>query len=347
MPPFGCRSSGAACQRTSNALIYILAQAGVHALAYLDDFAGAHATQQEADGAYAHFTQVTKSLGLVLAPNKCLPPSQVIEWLGYEVNTKEMSISIPTHKLQQVLQECDLWLHRRKATKSMIQSLAGKLVHISNCILPGRRFIARILDTLRKMEHRTWTTIDAGFIKDVQWFRCYASEANGLYFYAPDRPIYSLECDSSLHGGGGAAGSLVYTWTYSQAHKNQFPAIHELEAVNLVVAYATFVHLFPNHQAHVIAFTDNEASAHALHSGKSKDKTLSACARELWLIAAKHDHALSIIHKPGRDIPLVDALSRMMFDCAKASYVRESISNLNLSMIPPVLNNCEFFSHFI
>lgn len=346
-PPFGCRSSSAACQRVSNAVIYILAQAGFQALAYLDDYAGAHLSLEQANSAYHHFLRVTNSLGLNLAENKCVPPTQVIEWLGYEVNTINMSVRIPQEKLDQVLQECLLWTGRRRATRAMIQSLAGRLVHISNCIPPGRRFIARILETLRRMENRKWTTITPDFLKDVQWFRHYASEANGIYFFQDSKPQYSLECDSSLHGAGGAAQGFVYTWEYSDHHKVQFPAIYELESVNLLVAYATFARFFPQHQAHIVVYTDNEASAQALQSGRSRDQTLAACARELWLLAAKHDHVVSVIHKPGRDIPLVDALSRMMFDRSKAKYVQETVVSLDLKFVNPVLNDYKFFSSFI
>ena len=51
-------------------------------------------------------------------------------------------------------------------------------------------------------------------------------------------------------------------------------------------------------------------SQQALHTGKTKDKVLAACARQLWVDAAIHDHTVQIVHKPGADIPLADALSR-------------------------------------
>lgn len=160
------------------------------------------------------------------------------------------------------------------------------------------------------------------------WFMHYAEKPNGFDIYTMDKPKYYLECDLFLLGDGEAAKDLVYTWTYS--HKVQFPTIHELEAVNLLVAYATFAHKYPDHQSHVIIFTENEASANALQSGRSRDSPLAACARELWLLAAKHDHVVSVIHKPGRDIPLGDALSRMMFDHHKVSYVHQTCVNQHL-----------------
>lgn len=343
-PPFGCRSSSAACQRTSNALTYLMSLAGFPTLAYLDDFAGAHSTFDHASQAYDHFKNITTSLGLQLAEAKCHPPAQQIEWLGFSVDTVEMSIAIPQRKLDQVIEECKKWSTRKRASKSMIQSLAGKLIHLSACVSQGRKFTARILNTLRAMGNKSWTTIDPEFMKDVHWFLTYASEANGKSIYTTDRPVYYIESDSSLQGGGAVAQGLCYSWTYSDQHKETFSTIHQLEAVNSVVAYKTFAHCFPHGNAHIILHTDNEASAHALQSGRTKDLIFSACARELWLLAAKHDHHLTIQHKMGRDIPISDALSRMSFDTAKRDYVQDILSKNLLVLVSPNITNCQFFT---
>lgn len=70
-PPFGCRSSSAACHRVSNAVVYLMGQAGFFLLAYLDDYSGCEPTLEKANQSYAHFIEITKSLGLQLALKKC------------------------------------------------------------------------------------------------------------------------------------------------------------------------------------------------------------------------------------------------------------------------------------
>lgn len=157
-PLFGCRSSSAACQRTSNALTYLMAMAGFPTLAYLDDYTGAHASLDEAIEAYNHFKTLTSSLGLQLAEEKCHPPAQVLEWLGFAVNTVEMSIAIPQEC--ENAQECENWDSKKRASKSMLQSLGDRLLHLAACVVQGRKFTARILNTLRAMKNRVWTTID-------------------------------------------------------------------------------------------------------------------------------------------------------------------------------------------
>lgn len=62
-PSFGCRSSSAACQWTSNADTYIMTSAGFPTLTYLDDFARYAASYEQALLAYNHFKTLTTSLG--------------------------------------------------------------------------------------------------------------------------------------------------------------------------------------------------------------------------------------------------------------------------------------------
>lgn len=78
-------------------------------------------------------------------------------------------------------------------------------------------------------------------------------------------------------------------------------------------------------------------------TGHTKDPVLGACARELWLEAAKHDDLITIEHRPGTAIPLADALSRMANDQVKAKYVRDTVADRGLTLVPPVLNDYAFF----
>lgn len=194
------------------------------------------------------------------------------------------------------------------------------------------------------MGERDWTTISDDFRLDVKWFISYAKLANGVSLILPIRPVVEIECDSSLTGGGGMGGSWCYTWKYPPAHVKRFKNIHELEAVNTIVAFRTLASKVAQPGALVVIQTDNSSSAYALETGRTKDSTLAACARELWLLAALNDQSVSIRHKSGALIPLSDALSRFHEDPSKAAYAKARSSRENLTLIPPVLKNCTFFN---
>lgn len=323
--------------------MFILRKRHHYCLAYLDDFSGCALDFKKAKEGYDCFLYFTRHLGLQLSHKKCVPPTTRIEWLGYLVDTVKMTISIPSEKLEEILAECLVWETRSRVNKVMIQSLLGKLVHLSNCIQHGLKFLSRILATLRAMEHRTWTTIDIDFKKDVRWFQLYARHGNGINLYTPSLPTAWIECDSSLQGVGGNNMLHAYTWKYSDRHVNTFTAIRQLEAVNIIIAYRTLAHITTKNPLAITIFTDNISSSYALMTGRTRDPVLASCARELWLEAAKYGDRLTIEHKPGHLIPLADALSRMAADAGKVAYVREHVSKNNLILVNPVTNNCNFF----
>lgn len=271
-PPFGCRSSAAFCQRVANALLYMMAQLGHKIIAYLDDFAACCPTKKMAFDSYEAFIDLTAKLGLRLAKHKSLPPATKMEWLGYEVDSQLMKISIPQEKLDQLLSDCTAWLSKSRANKAMVQSIAGRLIYVGNCILPARKFTVRILSTLRAMPESGWTTLSKGFKSDIAWFLEYAKMANGVYLFSPDRPVIEIICDSSLYGGGGMSENLCYTWPYSKSHMTRFKDIHHLEAINILVAYETLAPRFDLTPARVILWTDNIASSFALSTGKNEGR---------------------------------------------------------------------------
>lgn len=343
-PPFGCRSSSAACQRMSNAVTYIFANRGFTALAYLDDYAGCELTKHKTRLAYHNFIALADQLGLDLAHHKCVQPTTQIDWLGYHLNTEDMSVSIPADKLADTLKECNIWLDKNKASKKMIQSLAGRLLHITHCIQPARRFLSRILATLANLDDGQWISISPQFRLDVLWFTTYAQQANGIYYYQPQRPEIEIECDFSLYGGGGVAPGYYYSWIYPEHHIKKYPQIHHLEAINLLVAYRTLAKKIQRPGATIVISTDNSGSSFALQSGRTKDTVFASCSRQLWLDATTNNHIVLIRHKPGHLIPLSDALSRQSRDTQKDVYVRETVRRQNLIFVHPALSGYVFFN---
>lgn len=345
-PPFGCRSSAAICQKMANALVYIMGKKGFHLLAYLDDFGACYKSKQQANDSYKAFLDLAKKLGLTLAEEKSVPPTHRMEWLGYTVDSNQMSITIPQKKLQEVLQDCRAWLNKSRVNKKTVQAIVGRLVYISNCVLPGRKFISRIIGTLRGMGDNQWTTLTKDFKADLRWFAAYAESANGKFLINPSRPQFDIECDASLLGAGGNSDSQYYQWVFATDHLKTFPAIHHLEAINVVVAIKTLTP-WPHAPLDVVVWTDNSASAWALQTGRTKDPILGACAREIWLLASLMNHNLTIRHKAGTDIPLADALSRAAHNPNKAKLAAEILRKRPLTRTDPVLNNYVFFSSFL
>lgn len=308
-------------------------KAGYTVLVYLDDFCGVEPTLKKAKAAYAAFLALALDLGLDLAHSKCLPPTHALEWLGFHVDASTMTVAVPDTKLHEILDDCKVWSKKSHATKKDFQSLAGRLVHISRCIRPARRFICRILSALRAAPDSGQVAVSVSVRADVKWFALYAERSNGIHLIDPDLQELIFTCDSSLRAGGGHSSTHYYTLPYTAQHCKKYTNSTQLEAVNLVVAYRT---LLPRCTAgmKVVIYTDNMSSASALSTGRTRDSALAACSRQLWLEAALQDHTVEIRHKPGSEIPLADALSRF-YDKKKRQQALKMVAEQGLRPLPP------------
>lgn len=226
----------------------------------------------------------------------------------------------------------------------MLQSLIGKILHAAGCIKHARKFTARLLMTLRSIGQKGWITINDDCRADIRWFLEYASLVNGVSLYAPTLNFLTIECDACLTGAGGNTNSHYYEWTYEQRHLARFPSIHQLEAVNVLVALRTLAQPHLKYVNGILIFTDNISTSFSLTTGKTRDNALGACARELWLQGAVWDIDIQIKHKPGHQIPLADALSRASTDPAMRRFVSTEVKNRGLTSLPPALNGYKFFN---
>ena len=333
-PPFGCRTSSLACARTTNAVVYLMRKKGHFLHCYLDDFVGVAKSRTEANEAYADFMSLAASLGLALSPAKCHPPTKALEWLGFRISAEDMQVTIPKEKLNDTLEDCKSWLTKKLGTRRQLQKLAGRLQLIARCVGPARRFMSRIFEAVRAAPMHGSSLISESLRSDVKWFTQYAVSSNGLVLLEQEeKEHWVIECDSSMKAGGAFSALNYYGCPYPSDITREYTNIAHLEAINLVVALR---HLAPEqaHKYKIVINTDNAASQQVLSSGAGRDSVLTACARELWLYAAKRSCEIVILHKPGRDLVLADALSRRTFDQSADVRADSMLKSLGLTEIP-------------
>ena len=173
------------------------------------------------------------------ASDKLCPPSTCMEFIGITFDTVTSTISIPANKIAEIMALVRTWQGRSCATKHQLQSLLGKLHHVSKCVKPARLFVSRMLDTLRSVPDRGRVALNADFQRDLQWFANFLPTYNGrnmMQYVGLSTMDLILEVDACLTGIGGIFHNEFYfTPIPTDIPLCQYHITH-LEFLNILIA---------------------------------------------------------------------------------------------------------------
>ena len=188
---FGCRPSPLIFNRTT-ALIRLIVISQLNPplkegmlpdkfdcdlLVYVDDFWGCN-TRAKAERTFNCLKATLIDLGLTPSskPGKTIPPTQVLTWLGFVINTNlhnrgMVEIRADPAKLAKLT--ATLWHMKstRKASKQKLEKLLGLLVHVAVTIYGSKAFYKNIIALIHdpeyngEMNHKQFTSfkLDAQF----------------------------------------------------------------------------------------------------------------------------------------------------------------------------------------
>ena len=317
--PFGARASSASMQRIATAIVRILRDDGVVAHMYLDDLVIVSPSRERAQKDYTRAKQLLQELGLPEAKDKAQPPAQLVRWLGIEVNTGDMTLSVPEDKLGQTLDQVDRVIKKRSITRKTLQSMLGRLLHIAKCVRPARLFVSKLLEALRGMKG-FYINVNSEMRCDLRWFIEFGRAWNGVAMIHKKKVDIDIYVDACLTGVGGTDGRYAY---FKRVCPDNDPVvcITELEAANVGIGLHTLIS--EEHRgSHIRVHCDNEGAVSVFSTGRGRNKVLLDCARKTWLIQARLDIKITYVHVPGVDNEVADKLSRthMSFAHFKATH---------------------------
>ena len=309
--PNGLRTASTACQRTTNAVKYMHKQDGHDAVNYVDDFCGCE-LPDVAQTAFDDFFGLLGELGLEVSHEKTVPPTTCLTFLGTMVDTVQLTLSIPPDKLEEVRSELLRWKNVKSVTKRQLQSLLGKLFWISRCVRPGRTFLSRMLDTLRRLKYNySRTRLSTEFRLDLAWWQNFMETYNGVSMMPLQEwtePDGVLATDACLGGCGGVCEEEFFHTEFPTVVIQMGLDINQLELMAILVAARLWAPKLVGRR--LLVYSDNKPSVSVLNSGRSKDKILNKCLRELWLLAATYEFEIKALHIRGTENRLPDYLSR-------------------------------------
>ena len=157
--PFGLRSSPCIFTRFADAVCWILQNVYnlPYTVHYADDYFFVTLHQNSAVRDFNLALKAFEDLGIPIATDKTFPPTTCLPFLGITIDSSDMSMRVPEEKKSELMDLLREWICRRKCTKTELLSFAGKLSVICKVVRPGRIFLRRLYDLLKRMSKQVTT----------------------------------------------------------------------------------------------------------------------------------------------------------------------------------------------
>ena len=133
--PFGAKLSVGIFHRLTQAVKRMMSRRGFDlTIVYLDNFLIISQSKEQCAQALAALIHLLRKLGFSIHCGKVIDPTNVITFLGIELDSLSMSLRLPDDKLSTLCDELNGFLNRKRATKRQLQSAAGRLLWAASIV---------------------------------------------------------------------------------------------------------------------------------------------------------------------------------------------------------------------
>ena len=327
--PFGYRDAPRIFTKMMAVVAKEARRRGLRMVVYIDDILLMAPTKEAAAQARDTFLQILKDFGFTLnATKSVLTPSQVMEFLGILIDSRNMTFSLPPRKIEKIMELTRKMARRAAANKAIdlidLQRLIGTLQSVTPCVLPTRLHTNSLIEALRSAEShpRLRATLGPLATANLSWWQLNLLAYNGRPI-VPRPPDRSLDTDASGKGWG-----AIYINRHGKRHECQgfFTSLmssntRELTAISLAVQSLTKALDWKDCSVRVR--TDNQTSmsyinrmgGHEPHLSRITEGVHKAClARRIYLTAE---------YLPGVKNETADKLSRIESNWAESQLAHQ------------------------
>jgi hypothetical protein len=258
-------------------------------------------------------TNLIANLGMIVNWKKVEGPSQILSFLGVEIDCVKRTLSLLPKKLAELKLLVKTWLGRHRCVKKELQSLIGKLNWAARVVQGGRTFLRNFINLLPNAKNaHHHIRLSKAARADLMWWDSALIIFHGYSPFLNDLPLPSCEfgSDASLIGGGAHFGS---DWIYLNWERD-FPAfkdshINVLELKTVLESVKRWASLWSG--CHICVRSDNSATVASINKGSSRSPDLLLLIQELFWLSVQYSFKLSASFIPGKINYLADRISRL------------------------------------
>lgn len=255
---------------------------GIRISAYLDDLIIVAANKELSRLHTSMILKRLETLGFLVKKSKSqLEPTQSLQHLGFTIDTRQMTLSVPKDKVRDVRREAQRILNRGNLTVRCLASFIGKTLAMTAAVLPARLRTQNLVhlknNALR--QHKQWTasiSLTTAARKDLQWWAKNLSSWNGQT-WIQQPPQEELFTDASDSGWGIVHQSRLLSGTWNRQLLNKHINYKELFVIWKVVTSPQF------QGRRLRIYVDNTTTmAYVNKFGGTKSLKLMVLANKIW-----------------------------------------------------------------
>ena len=147
---FGLRSAPNIFSDISDCVVKIVKSHGVaNVINYLDDFIIVADSYEECLASRHVLTDTLMHLGFTVSWKKVTEPAHRTTFLGIEIDSSDMSLTLPDAKVLKLKASIMEIYSCRVASKKQLESIGGQMAFCSRVVRGGRTFSRRIFDACK------------------------------------------------------------------------------------------------------------------------------------------------------------------------------------------------------
>lgn len=312
--PNGLSSGPRQFSKTVKPLFSDLRKQGFLNSSYIDDSLLIGESYNECRNNVIKTTMHSLNAGFLVHPEKSVfMPSQIIEFLGFIINSIEMTITLPERKKVKIIDSCNVLLKKCKCQIRQLSELLGSIIatfpaaqygHLHYRIIEREKIFAL---KANNDNYDAFMQLSKSCKGEILWWK---ENVNTVYAdISHGSPKIVLTSDSSKKGWGGVNNTSGETANGKWNNEEQKLHINFLE---LLAAWFTIKSLCKNvSNTHILLRLDNTTAVSYLTKMGGRKKSLDKLANIIWQWAIKNNVWLSASHLPGSENDQADKLSRL------------------------------------
>ena len=292
----------------------------VRLIIYLDDILVMRSSLEQIMMSRDTLIFVLQNLGFVINFQKSvLNPSHQIRFLGVEIDSLSMIVSLPIQKKDQFISQCQDLLNQSDVSLRQMTQLISRLSSEAIAVLPAPlqyRSLQRqqILELAEKKSFSAQVVLSKEGREEIQWWieNLMLSKGRAVISHPPQLIITS---DASLQGRGAACQGQATGGPCTAEEQKHHINILELKAAKLAIL--TFIRMHPEVKSIHLRMDNIVGLSYIVKMGETHNKVLSDIRKEIWDFLLLKEITITVEYLPGVLNQEADFQSRSLKDSSE------------------------------